>query len=61
MSYDLSQALGYYPSDIILMLKKCGYNWFRLRSRGQIEPLLENDIGIPGMFVAVSSKCMNEG
>ena len=61
MSYDLSQALGYYPSDIILMLKKCGYNWFRLRSRGQIEPLLGNDIGIPGMFVAVSSKCMNKG
>jgi hypothetical protein len=60
--YETSQAFGYHPRDILSMLKECGYDWFRLRPFGRLEPLLENDIGNPEdghMFVAVSKKYQN--
>ncbi len=60
--YETSQAFGYHPKDILSMLKECGYDWFRLRPFGRLEPLLENDIGSPEdghMFVAISKKYKN--
>ena len=61
---EMSKAFGYHPSDIILMLRDCGYNWFKLGSYGRLEPLLENDISKVSignhMFVAVSQKSKNQ-
>jgi hypothetical protein len=56
----MSKAFGYHPSDIILMLKDCGYNWFKLGSYGRLEPMFDNDIGSSGMFVAVSQKSQKQ-
>lgn len=56
---EMSQAFGYHSSDIILMLRECGYDWFRLCPFGRLEPLFENDIDSTinnHMFVAVSKK-----
>jgi FkbM family methyltransferase len=61
ITYEMSQAFGYQPSDIILMLSNCGYKWFRLSSCGRLKPLLGNDIGSSGMFVALSPKCKYKG
>ncbi len=51
---EMSKAFGYQPSDIILMLRDCGYNWFKLGSYGRLEPLLENDISKADVLVCAA-------
>lgn len=59
ITHEMSQAFGYHPSDIIIMLRECGYDWFKLHNYGRLVPLLENDIADANtfMFVAVSPQC----
>lgn len=57
---EMSHAFGYQPSELILLLRNCGYDWYRLGSCGRLTPLFDNDISrnTDGrhMFVAVSQK-----
>lgn len=60
MTYEMSRVFNYDPSDIIVMLKECGYDWFELRPFGRLEPLVGKHIKNSGMFVAVSQNCTKE-
>ena len=54
ITYEMSKAFGYEPSDIISMLRNCGYNWFELKPYGQLKRLLNDQPEKSGMFVAIS-------
>lgn len=56
ITYEMSQVFGYHPSDLISMLRDCGYDWFELRRFGELVPLASNSPSKSGMFVAVSRK-----
>lgn len=54
ITYEMSKAFGYEPSDIISMLRNCGYNWFELKPYGQLKRLLNDHPENSGMFVAIA-------
>lgn len=55
MTYEMSNSFGYQPSDIISMLRDCGYDWFVLKGYGRLVPLVGNEIPTDSfMFVAVA-------
>ncbi|MBW4496549.1 MAG: FkbM family methyltransferase [Oscillatoria princeps RMCB-10] len=53
ITYEMSQAFGYTPSDIISMLRDFGYDWFELKPYGRLVRLEGNIPENSGMFVAV--------
>ena len=58
ITYEMSETFGYRPSDIILLLKDFGYQWFYLQPAGNLVPLLENNPSNSGMFVAIAKSIM---
>lgn len=54
ITYEMSKAFGYAPSDIISLLRSCGYDWFELKPGGNLIPLTNNVPQNSGMFVAVA-------